>query len=1080
MTKISKYTIELPPGLPGGQFLIVNDLASDPRFPDVSSPFKFYAGTPITTSSGINIGSICVLDEEARNGLTEEEKSLLGSMAGVCMDYLELIRHTSEGRKTMRMASGIYSFVERKITTLTTDELRPSDVTSTGSTERLSTFQESASPESLPSLDHHLPPGLDRYPSTTSAPLRAGSIPHEISNEEKDKLQLLVAGAAPHVQERLKEIAESDAMEREWTYVRSANLLRECLNLDTDGGVAIYDTSHLSIKSTETHSLDQYIASEIPKMSETPGGPWDTSLGEDEFMFTSSIKPTFRTQADAEILATSSSSEPIGFGSIMDSGDPSFKPISAVILSELLKRYPRGKSWQMNSNFYPPLDSEEEDIIRWTANERQILQELFPKAQHLMFIPIWDAGLSQWPSVIFASSSLEFRWFSIENELSLAMAFGKTILAEIKRIETLRADRLKGDFIGSISHELRSPLHGILASLDLLLETDFDSLQESLLLTIDSCGRTLLDTINHILEFSHMNTLERDWKRKRRKSSVTKEHPSRLSDPNSPSEMESLSETHLSTNIASVLEEVVEGLIAEKSSQSFNSQDSLGGEMVHSAARRKEARDSTPVTAQSNLNLPQDVEIVFNINKEDWLFEIQPGALRRCFMNVLGNAIKYTDKGQILVQLSSEQLPGSQTGPDRLITFRVTDSGRGMSAAFLKSKIFTPFAQEDHLAPGVGLGLSIVRSITMILGGTIDIQSQQSQGTSVTLKIPLFRPSGFADPSMIPPLVYQDPGKDLIECLRQRVGSRSVVICGYDPGNTDLPPMSPIRYLVAYLRDWCGLNLVAWGPSAQEADFVIARKEHLSTLETMLKGLHDKRRGLILLSRMLEGFELNSPTISEMRLVIQIFTEPYGPYKLAKVFLQCLARLERCSSPILESANVEAGYAQSLPYHQRDDQSSTNTTSGTPQGEAPKDEGATASTFPIVVEAHADPIAHLEANQWPAAVEVNDDGIPQTDDKQDEKLNVENISDASDYASGRKVRILIVEDNMINQKLLKMFLKKRNYQAVDCAENGRLAFQAVESAVTPYDIIFMGTYSLSIVVLLIFSIIYLPYNVIRY
>ena len=72
-------------------------------------------------------------------------------------------------------------------------------------------------------------------------------------------------------------------------------------------------------------------------------------------------------------------------------------------------------------------------------------------------------------------------------------------MAENSRIDTEIADQKKGDFIGSISHELRSPLHGILASAEFLGEEVESTFEKSMVETIDSCGRTLLDTIVSLL-----------------------------------------------------------------------------------------------------------------------------------------------------------------------------------------------------------------------------------------------------------------------------------------------------------------------------------------------------------------------------------------------------------------------------------------------------------------------------------------------------------------------------------------------------------------------------------------------------
>lgn len=75
-------------------------------------------------------------------------------------------------------------------------------------------------------------------------------------------------------------------------------------------------------------------------------------------------------------------------------------------------------------------------------------------------------------------------------------------MSEVSRLNTLSADNAKGDFISNVSHELRSPLHGILASVEFLADTALDGFQRNLVDTVDICGRTLLDTIEHVLDFS--------------------------------------------------------------------------------------------------------------------------------------------------------------------------------------------------------------------------------------------------------------------------------------------------------------------------------------------------------------------------------------------------------------------------------------------------------------------------------------------------------------------------------------------------------------------------------------------------
>ena len=90
------------------------------------------------------------------------------------------------------------------------------------------------------------------------------------------------------------------------------------------------------------------------------------------------------------------------------------------------------------------------------------------------------------------------RVFTNEQDLSYLAAFSNSAMAEVARLDMKFADSAKADFISSISHELRSPLHGILGMTDLLKDSDLDGQQVSHVATIETCGKTLLETINHV------------------------------------------------------------------------------------------------------------------------------------------------------------------------------------------------------------------------------------------------------------------------------------------------------------------------------------------------------------------------------------------------------------------------------------------------------------------------------------------------------------------------------------------------------------------------------------------------------
>ena len=201
-------------------------------------------------------------------------------------------------------------------------------------------------------------------------------------------------------------------------------------------------------------------------------------------------------------------------------------------------------------------------------------------------------------------------------------------MAEVSRLTTIAADQQKGDFIGSISHELRSPLHGILASAEFLGETDCDSFQMSLVHTIDSCGRTLLDTINHVLDFSKINSFERNFKRRRTARSTS------ISSSKVP-QMPQIMNIYAITDVAAVCEEVVEGVYAGQVYQDISSSD------ISDITPGNRGKTIERGLATSNRSLlggagaqfaRKTLDVVLDIESGDYTFTTQPGALRRVVM----------------------------------------------------------------------------------------------------------------------------------------------------------------------------------------------------------------------------------------------------------------------------------------------------------------------------------------------------------------------------------------------------------------------------------------------------------------
>ena len=74
------------------------------------------------------------------------------------------------------------------------------------------------------------------------------------------------------------------------------------------------------------------------------------------------------------------------------------------------------------------------------------------------------------------------------------LGFYNAIRAEIGRLTTVFSGQQKSEFVGTVSHGLRSPLHGVLASIEFLRDTRCDDFQRSCIDTMDACAQTLLDT----------------------------------------------------------------------------------------------------------------------------------------------------------------------------------------------------------------------------------------------------------------------------------------------------------------------------------------------------------------------------------------------------------------------------------------------------------------------------------------------------------------------------------------------------------------------------------------------------------
>ncbi|QGU87140.1 ATP-binding protein [Erwinia sorbitola] len=121
---------------------------------------------------------------------------------------------------------------------------------------------------------------------------------------------------------------------------------------------------------------------------------------------------------------------------------------------------------------------------------------------------------------------------------------------------------------------------------------------------------------------------------------------------------------------------------------------------------------------------------------------------RQILVNLAGNAIKFTERGQITLRV---QLDGCDDGY-LLLHIEVEDTGEGIDEA-TRVRLFRPFAQgnSQNVAQGSGLGLYICRTLAQMMGGSIDLNSEPGKGTRVTVRLKLPVMAGLPAGSVLQP-----------------------------------------------------------------------------------------------------------------------------------------------------------------------------------------------------------------------------------------------------------------------------------------------------------------------------------------
>ncbi|MCA9517583.1 MAG: response regulator, partial [Myxococcales bacterium] len=119
--------------------------------------------------------------------------------------------------------------------------------------------------------------------------------------------------------------------------------------------------------------------------------------------------------------------------------------------------------------------------------------------------------------------------------------------------------------------------------------------------------------------------------------------------------------------------------------------------------------------------------------------------LGRVLVNLVGNAVKYTERGGIGLRVVR--------AGEGAVAFEVQDTGPGLACGDIE-RLFEPFArgEQGRATSGTGLGLSITRELTALLGGRVDVESEPGRGSCFRVVLPLREAGAAASPAAEPPI----------------------------------------------------------------------------------------------------------------------------------------------------------------------------------------------------------------------------------------------------------------------------------------------------------------------------------------
>ncbi|GKU08074.1 unnamed protein product [Fusarium langsethiae] len=1023
--------------------LIVPDCRLDDRFKSrvyvQSEPgVRFYAGVPIFSRKGYKIGAYAVSDERPRDGLTVEDVKFMQSVAQAITEHLEWARDRVDRFKGERIVRGLATFIEG-----------------------CSSDDPVLSKDNQPQR-----PSIKRPPGMTISATRRSSLHNNMRKVDPDSTRRSHEETSPSRKTKPK----TDGLSR--MYHRAADNLRSSILAD---GVVLFGAT----------------ASNIQRMSKTVEVEHSDNASSEDLLTRVAAEPDgFSTESsDSEALPTSRPCKLLAY-SLADKSQPldleKGPSFSIGTLERYFSRFPKGKAFTFteegagissdddsasDASSVPTTgkhkrrkDNKNKDVM----DHKELLKKI-PGAKAIVFLPLFDYVEDKLMGGCFLWTSAPGRMMNLDEDLSYLRAFGNSITSQVGRINTRKNEAAKTTFIASMSHELRSPLHGILGAAEFLKDAVTDSYEIGLVNSIATCGKTLLDTLNHVLDFSKINNLGSGQMRKGKHAKVI----SLSSDS-----MESLNMT-AAVDLSVLVEEVVDAVATGHNFKKLPKK---------SPDQKGEAMANETEQGADGLGTEHPVSILLDITpRTSWMVRTQPGALRRIVMNLFANALKYTAIGFVCVSVRAQE-----TSDDSRIDVMiwVTDTGKGMSEEFQQNRLFVPFSQEDSFQPGTGLGLSIVKQIVDSLGGTLEVKSEQDKGTEIEVRLRL-------DPVSEGGSKPEEP----MHTMKQKLQGQSLVLleASGEFHSNAINKQVNVRNeaLIEIFSSWFNMKAAReFDANAPEADFYLyceppsAKTLETRFQETLKEGPRNKKTPIIIISLNEEEAAKISraQTIALAKLsdVVEVIPQPCGPRKLAQVFSRCLQRIQEVNdgdndhdndSELVHSAHTDnkkrggnensqsRGVAERINSTLHRDEDSTSDHAHTTTTPLPEDEqsqpGSKEDGYVGEEKSQKDQRQQMEHRNDDSKKEGQSNHCKEDFEKKGEEAMKKYTREQREYGQleskkqdkparephepnkpelPNKAHVLLVDDNKINLNLLTMFMKKYGFTYEE-AENGEEAVE---------------------------------------